>query len=501
MIQVEKLSKSYGPVTVLQGISLTCGDGSVHALTGENGAGKSTLMKLIGGVTHPNTGSITLNGEIVQFKTPRDALAGGISTVFQEFSLIENLTITESIFLGHEQSTRAGLSLSEMEKKTREVLSHVGLEVHPDRMISTLTVAEQQMVEIARGISANASVFIFDEPTAALGDEDVTKLKRLIRELQAAGKCIFYVSHRLDEIFDLCDTVTVLKDGQHVATRPISDLTVDALVSLMVGRELGDWFPPKQTKTDRMALKVVDLVCGDQEKGVSFQVNQGEILGIAGLEGQGQREIIRALAGAEPAYSGEMHSHANGVDHKHRLNAGVGEQVDAGVAFVPEDRKNEGLYLTLPINENILLGCHQKRGFWSLVQNTNRIVTEMMVSMNIAASSDKQVVGTLSGGNQQKVMIGRWLASGAHVYLIEEPTRGVDVGAKAEIYVLLRELVSEGKSVVVLSREMNELIGMCDRILVVRGGAIVAEMDADNATEAGILHAAITDTTETEAAA
>lgn len=492
MITVKNLSKSYGAVTVLEGISLSCENGSVHALTGENGAGKSTLMKLIGGVIQPNTGQVFLDSEPVQFKNPRDALAGGISTVFQEFSLIENLTITESIFLGHEKATPVGLSLSEMKAKTIEVLKHVGLDVEPDRLISTLSVAEQQMVEIARGISANAQVFIFDEPTAALGDEDVSKLKRLIRELQSNGKSIFYVSHRLDEIFDLCDTITVLKDGQLVATKLTSELTVDALVTLMVGREMGDWFPPKNTKSDRVALKVQDLEFSDQSKSVSFSVNQGEILGIAGLEGQGQRELIRALAGAEEARAGEMISHNNGVDHQHRLNAGVGVQVSSGVAFVPEDRKKEGLYLSLPIDENIALGCHQTRSLWGFVQNTKSIIQDLMAGMNIAATSDQQIVGTLSGGNQQKVMLGRWLASGAHVFLIEEPTRGVDVGAKAEIYALLRNLVSEGKSVVVLSREMNELIGMSDRIIVVRAGEIVAEMDAEAATEASILHAAIT---------
>jgi ribose transport system ATP-binding protein len=498
MIQVENISKSYGAVTVLTDVSLKCEGGSVHALTGENGAGKSTLMKLIGGVVRPSEGRILLDGKDVKFKTPRDALAGGISTVFQEFSLIENLTITESIFLGHEAITPMGLNLTEMKKRTKAVLEHVGLNVSPDRMISSLSVAEQQMVEIARGISANAKIFIFDEPTAALGDEDVTKLKRLIRELQASGKSIFYVSHRLDEIFDLCDTITVLKDGAHIGTYPAETLNVDKLVSLMVGRELGDWFPPKNTRTETTALSVRNLVCGERSKPISFDVKQGEILGIAGLEGQGQREIIRALAGAETAISGEMKSFVAGTEHTHKLNSGVGAQVADGIAFIPEDRKKEGLYLTLPIEENIALGCHQKKGFWGMVENTSNVIKKMMTGMNIAAFSEHQIVGTLSGGNQQKVMLGRWLASGAHVFLIEEPTRGVDVGAKAEIYTLLRDLAAEGKSVIVLSREMNELIGMSDRIFVVRGGEIVASMDSNEATESNILQAAITDTPVTE---
>jgi ribose transport system ATP-binding protein len=491
MISTQNLKKSYGPVTVLLDISLTGEAGSVHALTGENGAGKSTLMKLIGGVIQPDEGQILLDGQQVHFKTPREALAGGISTVFQEFSLIENLTITESIFLGHELAGAGGLSLSQMQRRTREVLDHVGLDIAPNRMISSLTVAEQQMVEIARGISANAKVFIFDEPTAALGDEDVAKLKRLIRELQQNGKCIFYVSHRLDEIFDLCDTITILKDGSHIATKPASDLTVDQLVALMVGRDLGDWFPARTTRTDQPSLEVKGLQVADTGPSLTFSVAKGEIVGLAGLEGQGQREIIRALAGYENAVAGDMTSDTDGRQVHHRLNEGVGRQVLSGVAFVPEDRKKEGLYLSLPIEENIALGRHQKRSFWRLAEKTTQIVRDLMNSMNVAASNARQIVGTLSGGNQQKVMLGRWLASDAHVFLIEEPTRGVDIGAKAEIYALLRKLVADGKSALVLSREMNELIGMCDRILVVRAGDIVAEMDAATATETAILHAAI----------
>jgi ribose transport system ATP-binding protein len=491
MIRVENLTKSYGPVVCLSDVSVTCEDGSVHALTGENGAGKSTLMKLIGGVIQPNSGRIFLDDREVRFANPREALMGGISTVFQEFSLIENMTVAESVFLGHERANRGFLRKSEMYDETRKVLDHVGLDISPKRMISTLTVAEQQMVEIARGVSANAKVFIFDEPTAALGDEDVRKLKNLIRELQASGKNIFYVSHRLEEIFDLCDTITVLKDGEHVITKPAADLNVDSLVTYMVGREMGDWFPAKTALDEDLSVSVEDLKPIPGAPSVSLQVRKGEILGLAGLEGQGQQEILRALAGVFSETTGSMTSWFGGKKIRHKLNGGVREQVARGVAFVPEDRKKEGLYLTLPIDQNIALGQHQKRGIMAFARRTRDQVLGLMGKMNVSAFGPEQIVETLSGGNQQKVMLGRWMASDAHVFLIEEPTRGVDIGAKAEIYQLLRDLVAGGKSAIVLSREMNELIGLCDRILVVRSGKIVAEMDPETATEHSILRAAI----------
>jgi len=492
MIRVENLTKSFGPVVCLDQVSVTCEDGSVHALTGENGAGKSTLMKLVGGVIKPDSGKMFLDGDEVQFATPREALFGGISTVFQEFSLIENMSVAESIFLGHERVSGGLLRKSEMFEETERVLDHVGLGISPKRLISTLSVAEQQMVEIARGVSANAKVFIFDEPTAALGDEDVKKLKRLIRELQRAGKNIFYVSHRLEEIFDLCDTITVLKDGAHVTTKPAADLCVDTLVSLMVGREMGDWFPHGNPPQSDLSVQVRELRPASDAPEVSFEVRKGEILGLAGLEGQGQKEILRALAGVYPETTGSMVSWHDMTEVRHRLDTGVGSQVMKGVAFVPEDRKKEGLYLTLPIDQNIALGQHQKNGFLRFVRKTRDKVLALMGQMNVAASGPGQLVETLSGGNQQKVMLGRWFLSDAHVFLIEEPTRGVDIGAKAEIYQLLRDFVGGGRSVIVLSREMNEIIGLCDRILVVRAGEIVAEMDPETATEHSILRAAIT---------
>ena len=491
MIEVENLSMSYGGVRCLHGVSLACQAGSIHALTGENGAGKSTLMKIIGGVVAPEAGSIRLRGETVSFQSPRQAVRAGVSTVFQEFSLIENLTIAESLHLGHEPAISGVLKRAEMNRDARQVMEKVGVALDPRRLISSLTVAEQQMVEIARGVFADADVFIFDEPTAALGPADVARLKRLIRELQRQGKAIFYVSHRLDEIFDLCDTVSVLKDGHLVRTLPISDLTPDRLVSLMVGREMEDYFPPRGAPAAATMVSIRDLRVEEGATPVSFDIRPGEILGLAGLEGQGQREILRGLAGVIKCHSVEMTSARAGGNVRHDPRKGVTRQVVDGIAFVPEDRKREGLYLDLPIDENIALGLHQKRSAFALARRMEGAISSMMSSLHVRARNALQKVGTLSGGNQQKVMLGRWLISGAWMLLIEEPTRGVDVGAKAEIYSLLREFVAAGGCIVVCSREMNELIGLCDRILVVRDGTISSEIAACEATEESILQSAI----------
>lgn len=496
LLEARGLTKAYAGVMCLGDVTLRGRAGSVHAVTGENGAGKSTLMKIIGGVVRPDAGSIFLRGAEVAFASPLEALRGGVSTVFQELSLIENLTIAESLFLGHEPATWYGaLDRARMQREARRVLGEVGLDLDPRRFIASLTVAEQQMVEIARGVSANADIFIFDEPTAALGSEDVVKLKRLIRDLQAAGRLIFYISHRLDEIFDLCDTVTVLKDGRLVDTRPVASLDRDGLVSMMVGRSLEDYFPGAGTATNQAALRVTDLRLREGAPPVSLTVHKGEIVGLAGLEGQGQREILRALAGAEPCAGVTVETFAaDGGLRRHDPARGVAAQVADNIVFMPEDRKKEGLYLSLPIDENMALGLHQKRGLGAVARSHGAGVAGMMRMLRVKATSAAQPVGTLSGGNQQKVMLGRWLMSGARVLLIEEPTRGVDVGAKAEIYAILRDFVAqEGGAILLMSREMNELIGLCDRILVVRGGQIVAGFSSGGVSEESILHAAITD--------
>jgi ribose transport system ATP-binding protein len=493
LIELLDISRSFGSTRAVDGVSLTVQPGSVHAVTGENGAGKSTLMKILAGVIRPDAGTIRLDGREVHFSSPLGALGHGISTVFQEFTLIPNLTVAESIFLGREPMRRwGGVDYPKLRSGAAAALARLESAIDPDGMVRNLTVAEQQIVEIAKGLSADARVFIFDEPTAALNSADVEKLTRLIRDLKARGKAILYISHRLEEIFALCDTVTVMKDGRHVATRPTAELNEHDLVALMVGRELSSFFPPRAETVGEPVLTATDLHTAATSPSVGLTLHRGEILGLAGLEGQGQRGIARALAGIEPAASGRIEKTGrDGARHALPVDAGIGRTLATGIGFVPEDRKGEGLFLDLAIRDNIALGVETGRPFWALAPSTTAVINSMMQSMNIRARNAEAIVGSLSGGNQQKVLIGRWLSSGVDVLIIEEPTRGVDVGAKAEVYKLLRAFSDAGGAVLVLSRETPELIGLCDRLLVVHGGAIVAEMAAEGATEHGILHSAI----------
>jgi ribose transport system ATP-binding protein len=345
-------------------------------------------------------------------------------------------------------------------------------------------------VEIAKGISIDAEVFIFDEPTAALNAPEVEKLGELLVSLRSAGKLVFYVSHRLEEIFRFCDTVTVLKDGRHVVTRPTDGLTRADLVSLMVGRVLSQFFPPrsKAPATPAVALDVRSLRAADGAPDVSFALRRGEILGLAGLEGQGQRAIIRSLAGLEASATGDVR---RGEDTA-PISLNIVDIVRSGIGFVPEDRKTEGLYLPLSITENITLGMLRKASIWRFARTRHDRIAELMGRMSIRSTGTRQPVGELSGGNQQKVMIGRWLASGIDILLLEEPTRGVDVGAKAEIYTLLRDFADAGGAVLMVSSELLELLGLNDRILVVRERRIVAELRGEDTSEEEVMHHALT---------
>lgn len=494
MLRAQKIIKTFGNTTVLHGIDFSLEKGSIHALTGENGAGKSTLMKIIAGVHKPDSGSLELNGERLVLSSPLDALHKGISTVFQEFTLIPNLSVAENIFLGREPRTRMGaMDYATAEKKATEILSRVGLNFDPKTLVKNLTVAQQQAVEIAKGISADADIFIFDEPTAALNAADVERLQQLIYELRDAGKAIIYISHRLREIFEMCDTVTVMKDGRHVATRPTASLTEHELVALMVGRDLVDFFPPRGEVAKNVALDVRALKVEAHSPDVRFSLNRGEILGVAGLEGQGQREIARAIVGLKAAAHSDIVKMSPSTGATIRLDPtnGIEPMIQAGLGFIPEDRKSEVLFLNLSIADNIALGTQIGRPLGSILTNAKSVVAGLMRDMNIGKGDSRVIVKSLSGGNQQKALIGRWLASGVDVIVLEEPTRGVDVGAKAEIYRLLREFVEQGGALLVLSRELLELIGLCDRILVIHEGRIVTQMSGSEATEERILHAAI----------
>jgi ribose transport system ATP-binding protein len=491
LISARNISKHYDGVPSLTDVAIEGKAGSIHAVTGENGAGKSTLMKIIAGVVKPSAGELFLQGKPVVFRSPLDALNAGISTVFQEFSLVPNLTVAETMFLGRELRRGVSLDRAAMNRGAEHALAQVGLLIDPRRSVNSLTVAEQQSVEIAKGLTVDAQIFIFDEPTAALNTQEVTRLEKLLLELRDRGKCIFYISHRMREIFELCDTATVLKDGKLVGSYPTAELNADRLLALMVGRDLAHLYPPKAQSLGGAAFKVERLRVGKKAQPLSFEIKRGEIVALAGLEGQGQREIVRTLAGVQEEGSAQVEViDASGAATRFSPGSGSARSLHHGVAFMPEDRKAEGLYLDLPIHENLTLGLHQTRKPWSLVKRYAPVISRLVQELSIRASSTSLSVVSLSGGNQQKVMLGRWLAVGARVLLIEEPTRGVDVGAKTEIYSALRRFCAEGGAVLFTSRELPEVIGVADRVLVIKDNLIVVERAADAITEEDILQAA-----------
>ena len=495
LIVLQGLSKRFGHTAALQEVSLAGRAGSIHAITGENGAGKSTLMKLLAGVHQPDSGQILMAGQVLRLRSPAAARAAGISTVFQELTVLPNLTVAENLLLGREP-TRAGLlDRAAMRAEAQAVLARIGIGLDPQRPGASLTVGEQQLVEIAKGVSTDAQVFIFDEPTAPLNRAEVDKLEQLLHALKAQGKLVFYISHRLDEIFRLCDTVTVLKDGRWVATEPIGALTHDSLIALMVGRPLQALFPPRGDSTPAAAaLDVRSLTPLAGGASTQWVLRRGEIVGLGGLEGQGQREIMRALAGVlRPAACNILRHGRDGRPQPYDPRAGVAQAVRQGIGLVPEDRKLEGLYLDLPITDNIWLGLLRGLGLLRHAPRERSVVAAMAAQLQLRASGLTQLVSDLSGGNQQKVMIGRWLAAGVDTLLVEQPTRGVDVGAKAEIYSLLRAFVAQGGAVLALSSDLPELIGLCDRILIVRAGRVVGDVPAEGATEEGLLALALVD--------
>ncbi|WP_429819301.1 sugar ABC transporter ATP-binding protein [Ensifer sp. B1-9] len=493
LVEMVGINKSFGATKVLSDVRFSLDRGSIHALMGENGAGKSTLMRILAGVHQPTSGSVRLRGTETHFRSPKEARIAGVSTVFQEFTLIPNLTVAENMFLGHEPRRADGsINASEVVERSRQLLADVFPELDATAIVATLTVAQQQAVEIAKGLTSNADVFIFDEPTAALNSADVEHLFKVIRDLKCQGKAVVYISHRMNEVFELCDMITVMKDGAWVKTAKAQDFSLQSLVATMVGRELQSFFPPRSDRIGEMMLDVADLRLNGDGSQIQFSVRKGEIVGLAGLEGQGQREIMRALVGAETAKNVIVRRRgADEAMHDVHVASGFSRAIASGIGFIPEDRKQEGLFLRLPIYDNIALGKQLNRNMVSVAWRSVSRVREVINSLRVAAADPDAPVGKLSGGNQQKVLLGRWLLSGVDVLVIEEPTRGVDIGAKAEIYRLLRDFSERGGAVIVSSRELAELIGLCDNILVVHDRKIVGQLPAADATEESILGTAL----------
>jgi ABC-type sugar transport system ATPase subunit len=484
-LQVKGISKAYPGVRALDQIAFECQKGSVHALVGENGAGKSTLIKVLSGAIAPDEGELLLDGQRYSPESPSAAVASGVSTIYQEFNLIPGLNVAENIFLGRERTEKGLLDSTSMRKEANALLDRIGAPIDVRRRVGTLSVAEQQLVEIAKSLAVSARVLIMDEPSATLSDHELTLLYNIVRKLSSEGVTIIYVSHRMDEIFDLCDMCTVMKDGRSVCTRPVAEITREELIRLMVGREVDTRFPDKRANgSGEIVLQVKGLRLDRRVCDVTFNVRAGEVVGLAGLVGAGRTEVARAIFGLENVTAGHIVVHGR----RHRPHT-PSQAIAAGVALVPEDRKTQGLVLGLSIRENTILPTLRSICTWGFIsrRQERERVTQVCRQLAVSASSVEVPVGTLSGGNQQKVVFGKWMAHSHSLLILDEPTRGVDVGAKIEFYRLIDEIARSGKAVLLISSELPELIGMADRIVGLRDGVVTGETMASGATEESVL--------------
>ncbi|WP_117207978.1 sugar ABC transporter ATP-binding protein [Allorhizocola rhizosphaerae] len=474
LLELNGISKSFLGVRVLDGVGLQVRAGEVHAVVGENGAGKSTLMKIASGAHQPDAGMIHLDGDPVSFRDPRQAQAAGIGIIHQEFNLLPERTVAQNVFLGREPTRRGLVDLRAMHERTEELLASVGQEgISPQATAGTLGVARQQVVEIVKALSLDARVLIMDEPTASLADHEVELLYALVRRLQERGIGILYVSHRLKEVFDLSSRITVLKDGKLVTTLDTAATSPEALVRHMVGRELAHYYPPRATATPGPARLALKAAGNRKLHAIDLELRAGEVVGIGGLQGSGRSSLARAIFGVNRFSTGEMFLDGSPLHVRSPRHA-----VRAGIAYVTEDRKAEGLVLGQSVLDNAMLALRAVTP--TVAGRAARAVgiRELLAGVQVHAAGERQEVRFLSGGNQQKVILARWLAMKPRILLFDEPTRGIDVGAKAAIHDLIRRLADDGAAVLMISSELPELIGMSDRIVVLRDGRVAGELPA-----------------------
>ena len=485
LVTMRDIHKAFGPVKVLEGVDFELLPGEVHALMGENGAGKSTLMKILTGIYAPDSGTVEVDGKPTTIATPADAEKYGIAIIHQELNLIPALTVADNLFLGREIQRFGLLDHRAMAKRAMEWLARVGMErLDPGTKIEHLSVGQQQMVEIARALGQNARVLIMDEPTAALTEHETNVLFKLIRDLREQGTGIVYVSHRMEEIFALCDRISILRDGKFVGTRPVPGLAFDEVVKMMVGRTLDARFPTRTPNIGAVRLKV-DHVTGGIVQDVSFELHAGEVLGVAGLLGAGRTEMARLLFGLDKLESGQVT-----LDGKVITPKSPNEAIHAGFGFVTEDRKAQGLVLDMSLRENVSLPRVPAHA--GLVDRpAEKTQTRgLMEALKIRARDSEIDVRALSGGNQQKVVLAKWLALKPRVLILDEPTRGVDVGGKAEIYHIINQLAEQGVAILMISSELPEVLAMSDRILVMHEGRETGLLDAHGATQEAVMTAA-----------
>lgn len=487
-LQMSHITKRFPGVLALSNVDFALRKGEVHALLGENGAGKSTLMKILSGVYQPDEGDIIFEGQSVSFANPLSAQSAGITIIHQEFNLFPELTVEENIFIGREFCKNNSWRLDEKQQRQAaiDILQKLNLNISPETLVADLTVAQQQMVEIAKAISVNAKILIMDEPTAALTETEIDSLFQVTRLLKEQGTGIVYISHRLEELALIADRATVMRDGQFIATVDYDAVKISDLIAMMVGRDLGNIYPRRGPLAQRKpVLEVSGLTRNGVLNNIDFTLYQGEILGFAGLMGAGRTELARAIFGADPIDGGTLK-----LNGKVTVIKDIPDAIQQGISYLTEDRKKEGLALGLSVERNIMLGNYPEYSdrYGNVdSKRCQKTSEEQVKALRIKTPHLEQAALNLSGGNQQKIIIARWVCKDTDILIFDEPTRGIDVGAKLEIYELMNRLVAKGKSIIMISSELPEVLGMCDRILVMRNGRITGELASDDATQEKIM--------------
>jgi ribose transport system ATP-binding protein len=490
LLLLKQISKSFSGNPVLKGIDVEIRAGEVHVLLGENGAGKSTLIKILTGAYQKDEGEIFWEGKRLQIEKPSDAMKLGIATIYQELNLIPELTVYENIFLGREirkKGLMKWLDKKSMKEKALDALKRLGQDIDPETFVSSLGIGRQQLVEIAKAISMNAKLIIMDEPTASLSEAEVEQLLQTVMTLKQQGVAIIYISHRLEEIKRIGDRVTILRDGRKIDTLQVKDTSIERMIELMVGRNLDEKYPKKTFAKGAEGLRIENLKRKGSPHAITFTAYQGEILGIAGLVGAGRTELARAIFGVDPVESGTIKVFGEEVKIKSPADA-----IRAGIAFITEDRKGEGLFLDLPLDFNVTIANLKsfKRRLLLQTGKQKEVTSRYMKDLQIRPNQMRLHARKLSGGNQQKIVIAKWLCTNARVFIFDEPTRGIDVGAKVEVYHLINSLVENGAVVIIISSELPEILGMCDRVLVMHEGRLTADMKIGDASQEKIMKAA-----------
>ena len=480
------ITKRFPGVVALDNVDLGVRSGEIHALIGENGAGKSTLIKILAGAIRADAGEFRLAGRLVAQPTPAVMQRLGLSVIYQELNLVPYLSVGRNIFLGQEPTRAPGvIDFKTMNRRSRELLAQLGASLPPEQIVATLGIAEQQLVEVAKALSRDVRILVMDEPTAPLSEAESATLFEVVRRLRDRGVTVIYISHRLEEVFKLADRVTVLRDGRVVGTHNVADVDRDALVRLMVGRDVQDHYPKVTVTPGAVLLRMTGLPGREPGRNdAELIVRAGEIVGLAGLMGSGRTALVRQIFGAEPLRQGRVE-----VDGRSVVFHSTRQAIRAGIGMIPEDRKAQGLVLDRPVTDNISLPVLERLSVGPVLRRRaiQEMVSGFMRSLDIRAHSTGQIVRTLSGGNQQKVILAKWLASESRLLIMDEPTRGIDVGAKAEIYHLINRLVREGKGILLISSDLPELLGLCDRVIVVYGGRLVAQFDRRDAVAETII--------------